>query len=277
MFRTHNPALKNDVFAPAQTWQDLDARGDAQGIAEAPAASKPRTMTIQGTVNKTAILLVLCIISAVIGWNLSMSNPALSSVLWIGGMVGGLLIALVTVFKPAASPVTAPLYALFMGAFTGTVSAWYAQSFADSSGALNTGLIVNAALLTFGIAGGLLTAYTFRIIRPGRMFRNVTITLTFGLVIYGLIAMVAGFFMGNYSLASVYDPNNGGMLSIGFSLFVIALASANLVLDYQLIEEGANNKAPKHMEWYGGFAVLVTLIWMYLEILRLLAKLQSRD
>jgi len=275
MFSTKNPAFKNDVFAPAQTWDDLEAARGGAGVPQA--ATRPKTMTIQGTVNKTGILLVFCMVSALICWNTALTNPGLAMAFLIGGGIGGFILGIVTVIKPKFASFTAPLYAIAQGLFVGGISAFYAQQFAETQGSLNTALIINAGLITFGICAGLLCAYSFRIIRPGVMFRNITITLMIGLGFYMVIAFLASMFMGSYSLISVYDPSNGGMISIGFSLFVVALASAKLVLDFQLIEEGVKAGAPKHMEWYGGFAILMTIVWMYLEILRLLAKLQSRD
>jgi uncharacterized YccA/Bax inhibitor family protein len=152
----------------------------------------------------------------------------------------------------------------------------YAARFAKEGGALNTEMVFNAALLTFGILGGLLTGYSVGVIRPGPWFRNAVVAGTIGVCLYGLVAMVASFF-GSFSLASVYDPTNGGMISIGFSLLVVGLASANLVLDFESIEMGAKHRAPRYMEWYGAFGLMVTLVWLYLEILRLLGKLRSND
>lgn len=287
MFRTSNPAFaRQPEFAPAQTWDDLRDQGrmsdiPAAGGAPSPAAAKAAGyMTVQGTVNKTFFLLALCVITAVVGWNLTMSaNPVVSPALvMIGGAIAGLITGLVCAFAPRTSPVTAPLYSIFQGFFVGGVSAVYAQRFAvvnpeTGASTLNTGMVINAALLTFGILAGLLVAYSAKLIRPSRTFNNVVIAGTFGVCIYGLVAMVASMF-GAPSLASVYDPNNGGMISIGFSVLLVALASANLVLDFQFIEQGAAHRAPRYMEWYGGFGLMVTLVWLYLEVLRLLAKLR---
>jgi len=201
----------------------------------------------------------------------------------MGGGILGFIIALVCTFKPTTAPITAPLYALCQGFFVGGISAVYAARFStpvsasvggSTSGmSLNSGLIFNAALLTFGILGALCFAYGSRLIRPGPWFRNTVIVGTLGACAYALIAMVASMF-GAPSLASVYDPNNGGLISIGFSLLLVCLASANLVLDFEMIEHGVNARAPRYMEWYGAFGLMVTLVWLYLEVLRLLAKLR---
>lgn len=284
MFRTSNPAFRNEAFQPAQTWGDLERDGridrapEARGP-QAPAAratAAPKSMTIQGTVNKTFFLLALCIVTSVFTWNGFVAGATWVMPAMFGGLIGGLILAMIGIFAPKTTPVTAPLYATAEGFFLGGISAFYASRFATEEGMLNTALIFNAILLTFGITGGLLTAYSMRLIRPNRTFYNITITATFGIVIYALIAMVTGF-LGNDSLWSVYDPSNGGLLSIGFSLFVVALASANLILDFDIINNGVKARAPRYMEWFGAMGIMITLVWLYIEVLRLLAKLQSRD
>jgi len=208
MFRSNNPAFKDKLFGPSESWDDANGVGVGVG-AEAVPAVRPAHMTIQGTVNKTALLLIFCGITACIAWNVAMNNPGQSMMIWIGGAVVGLVLFLITMFKPSIAIFTGPLYAVAEGAVIGSISAWYAVQFATSNGALNTGLVMNAGLLTFGICAGLLTAYSLRIIRPGRMFMNITVTLSIGLVFYGVIAFVASMLLGNYALASVYDPSNG--------------------------------------------------------------------
>ena len=282
MFRTSNPAFsRNESFSPAQTWDDVRGQGHnaPREVETGGQTSGGRSMTVQGTVNKTALLLAMCVTTAVCGWNIATSaepiiNPALMT---FGSAILGLLISLVVIFAPKTSPVTAPMYALVEGFFVGGISAFYAQRFgAKEDDMLNTGLIFNAALLTFGILGGLLLGYTTRLIRPGPVFRNCVIAGTIGVCLYGLVAMVASMF-GSFSLASVYDPSNGGLVSVGFSLLLVGLASANLVLDFEYIETAAGQRSPKYMEWYGGFGLLVTLVWLYIEVLRLLAKLRSSE
>ncbi len=286
MFRTSNPALKNDAFEPAQTWDDFNGKpelGDelVAGATKSKAAPKIRAkhMTVQGTVNKSFVLLLLIIGSATVTWGMVVGGSLSMMVAVFGGMIGSLVIGLVISFKPRAAPVLAPVYALVEGVFVGAVS-FFVADFAGArlgENAPNMAIVLNAALITFGIAGGLLAAYSAKLIRPNRTFYNVTIAATMGLFFYWIIAMVAGMFLGSYSMMSVYSLDNGGMMSIGFSLFVILLASANLVMDFDIVANGAANKAPKYMEWYGAFAIMVSLVWLYIEVLRLLSKLQSRN
>lgn len=288
MFRTSNPAFsRNDAFAPAQSWDDLQQQGRAGDfpVAESVAApADPRVMTMQGTVNKTFFLLAICVATSLITWNfVGQGKMEWAMAATFGGAIAGFIVAMICCFAPRTAPITAPIYAAVEGLFVGGVSAMYAARFGgqmgtDASGqlkgvTLNSGLVMNAVLLTFGIMGGLLVGYSTGVIRPGRWFRNAVIAGTIGACFYGLIAMVAAMF-GSFSLASVYDPSNGGAISIGFSLLMMALASGNLVLDFDLINNGVKNRAPRHMEWYGAFGLMVTLVWLYLETLRLLSKLR---
>ncbi len=303
MFRTSNPAFRQDAFAPAQTWESFDgpsradssASAESAAVAAARAQARPQTMTINGVVHRTWFLLALCVITAMFAWNIVLApDPILSpGFLLFGGMISGLITGLICIFNPRSAPFTAPLYAVSQGAFVGAISAFYALGAASKAhGAgglhqfgtnsdtgplsLNTGLILNAALLTFGILAGLLAGYSTGLIRPGPWFRKALITAMIGILFYGLIAFIASLF-GAHSLASVYDPSNGGLVSVGFSLLLVAIASANFVLDFEFVEQGVRNKAPRYLEWYAGFGILVTMIWLYLELLRLLSKLQRRD
>lgn len=286
MFRSSNPAFThNSAFAPAQTWGDLESQGRAGGTPGYAVPARPApatTMTVQGTVNKTFFLMALAMTTAVFTWAQSVSaDPMVSPrLLLLVGCFGGLIAALVCCFAPKTAPITAPIYALLEGCFLGGISAYYAMRFGGQSlqagggaVALNTGLVFNAMLLTFGILGGLLLGYSTGLLRPGPIFRNIIVTGTMGVCVYLLIALGASMF-GSYSMASVYDPSNGGMVSIGFSLLLVALASGNLVLDFEFIHDGVRNRAPRSMEWYGAFGLLTTLVWLYVEVLRLLAKLR---
>lgn len=279
MFRTSNPAMTHqDAFRPAQTWGDLAARGVR--VPEGSAAvARPGHMTISGTVNKSFFVLALCVAAAVVSWTVAINQEGMwPAILTFGGLIAGLISSLVWIFAPRTSPVMVPVYASFEGLFVGGISAFYAQRFAQESEVLNTALVLNAGLLSFGIFGGLLAGYATRVIRPGPWFRKAVVTAMFGVIIYGLIAFLGALLVPSMApLASVYDPSNGGLISIGFSLFLVALASANFVLDFEFIESGVANKAPKHLEWYAAGGLLVTLVWLYLELLRLLAKIQSRD
>lgn len=279
MFRTSNPAMKHqNAFRPAQTWGDLESRGIGVSPAS-PAAARADHMTISGTVNKSLFALALCVTTAVVSWTVAVNQDGMwPAILTFGGLIAGLISSLVWIFAPRTSPVMVPVYAAFEGLFVGGISAFYAQRFSQQSDMLNTALVLNAGLLSFGIFGGLLAGYATRVIRPGPWFRKAVITAMFGVIIYGLIAFLGAMLVPSMApLASVYNPSNGGWISIGFSLFLVALASANFVLDFEFIESGVANKAPKHLEWYAAGGLLVTLVWLYLELLRLLAKIQSRD
>lgn len=295
MFRTSNPAFNNDAYKPAQTWDDLGGSQQSFGTndslkaaRQAVRAARPNTMTINGTVTKSALLIGTCMVVASAVWGMSdigtneageiVANGGVIMTGLLGGMVGGLLLFLVTMFKPQISTFTALPYAACEGAFVGGISAYYATRYASAGdGGMfspNTGLILNAGLLTFGIFGGLLAAYAMKLVRPNKLFYNITIVGTLGVCLYGLIAMGAGLIFDSYELASVYDPSNGGMISIGFSLLLVGLASANLVLDFDQVNVAVKNQAPRYMEWFSGMALLVTLVWLYIEVLRLLSKLQ---
>jgi uncharacterized YccA/Bax inhibitor family protein len=222
-------------------------------------------MTIGGTVQKTGILLGLLILSASYTWNAYYSNPNSSMAGWamIGG-IGGFVIAMVTVFKMAWSPVTAPLYAICEGLFVGAISAIFQSRYGVS--------VIQAVLLTFGVLAALLAAYQTGIIRASAPFKRGVIAATGGIAIAYFISIILGFFHIQVPFIA-----GGGALGIGFSIFVVIIAALNLVIDFDFIEQGAKAGAPKYMEWYASFSMLVTLVWLYLEILRLLSKINRRD
>ncbi|PYQ23818.1 MAG: hypothetical protein DMF79_03045, partial [Acidobacteria bacterium] len=172
-------------------------------------------------------------------------------------------VALVTAFKPAFSPVTTPIYAALEGLFLGGVSGLYELRY--------PGIVMNAVGLTFGCLAALLAAYSSGLIRPSENFKLGIVAATGGIALLYLVSMGLGFF--GKSIPFIHDS---GPIGIAFSVFVVGLAALNLVLDFDFIEDGARRGAPKYMEWYGAFGLLVTLVWLYLEILRLLAKLQNR-
>ncbi|MBK78579.1 MAG: hypothetical protein CMC88_05800 [Flavobacteriaceae bacterium] len=216
-------------------------------------------MTINGTVNKTLISLILLITSGYYCFT------SISPIIIIGGAIGGLIVAFITIFKKEWAPITVPIYALLEGCFLGGISYMYNTMY--------EGIVSNAIFLTIGILLSLLFAYKSGWIKPTENFKLGLVAATGGIFIVYLVNMVMSFFG---SQMGIMDINNSSMFSIGFSLFVVVIASLNLVLDFDFIEEGAEKGAPKYMEWYGAFGLLVTLIWLYLEILRLLAKLNSR-
>jgi len=215
-------------------------------------------MTLEGAVNKTGIGLFLIMTAAYFTW----TNP--SPPIMIGGAIGGFVIALVTIFKKTWAPFTVPIYAILEGLFLGGISRFFEDSF--------PGIASQAIFLTLGILGALLLAYKSKIIKPTENFKLGIAAATGGIFLIYMINIIMGFFGSGIPMI-----HESGMIGIGFSVFVVIIASLNLVLDFDFIEQGVERGAPKYMEWYGAFGLLVTLIWLYLEILRLLAKLQSRN
>ena len=212
-------------------------------------------MTLDGTVNKTGILLALCVGGAYFGWN----SPGLV----MPAILIGFVIALFTIFRPKNSPYTAPAYAAIEGVALGGLTMIFEAQY--------PGIGIQAIGLTFGILASLLFCYKSGIIKPTENFRLMIFAGTMGIFILYLVSFIMSFF-GN----SIGFIHSNGLFGIGFSLFVVAIASLNLVLDFDFIEEGAEKGMPKYLEWYGAFSLMVTLIWLYLEILRLLAKIRSR-
>ena len=213
------------------------------------------TMTLEGTVNKTGILLALCMGGAFFGWN----APALA----LPAILIGFVIALFTIFRPKNSPYTAPAYAAIEGVALGAITMVFEAQY--------PGIGIQAIGLTFGILASLLFCYKSGIIKPTENFRLMIFSATMGIFLLYLISLIMSFF-GN----SIGFIHSNGLFGIGFSLFVVGIAALNLVLDFDFIEEGSEVGLPKYMEWYGAFSLMVTLVWLYLEILRLLAKLRSR-
>jgi uncharacterized YccA/Bax inhibitor family protein len=221
-------------------------------------------MTLTGTIGKSFILLALLLATAVIGW----MNPSMP--LLIGSAIGGIVIALVTVFKKEWSPFTAPAYALVEGLFVGSLSAIVTLALAKTSYGNAVPLAVLGTMLTFGV---MLALYATRVIRVTETFRTVVIGATIAVFItYAASWLLSIFWSGVWDMP-IYGSGWAGIL---FSVLVIGIAALNLALDFDLIENGVGAKAPKFMEWYAGFGLLVTLVWIYLEILRLIMKLANR-
>ncbi len=246
--RTANPALNAGTF-----------RGLEQAHAD------DRVMTLQGTVNKTMIMLALLVTSAAWVWNLFYQTQDAATVTpWIlGGAIGGLIVGFVTVFKKTWAPVTAPIYAILEGLMLGGISAMLELSY--------PGIVIQAVGLTFGTMFALLVAYSTGVIRVTENFKLGIVAATGGIALVYMVSFVMGFFG-----MQVPYIHGSGLIGIGFSVFVVVIAALNLVLDFDFIEKGAQQRVPKYMEWYGAFGLVVTLVWLYLEILRLLAKLRSR-
>jgi uncharacterized YccA/Bax inhibitor family protein len=246
LIKTSNPALSADSFRVARA-----ASGEA--------------MTLTGTVNKTGILLICVVATAAWSWNRFFHAPASDTVLPLVGIggIGGFIFALVTIFKKEWSPVTAPIYALLEGLALGGISAVFELRY--------PGIAIQAVGLTFGTLFVLLIAYHSGLIRVTEKFKLGVVAATGGIAVFYLVEFVLGFFGVHFAAV-----NGSGLLGIGFSVVVVIVASLNLILDFDFIETGVSGGAPKYMEWYGAFGLIVTLVWLYLEILRLLSKLNSR-
>lgn len=224
-------------------------------------------MTVKGTLQKFGFLFLMTMGTAFYSWKEFAEGGNVVPLIW-GGAIGGLVIAIVLMFKKEWSPYLAPLYALAEGLFVGAISAAYNYALAGVA----PNIIINAVGLTFGTAVAMYLLYSFRIIQATQKFKAVVITATAGIAIFYLITFILSFF--GISIPFLHE---GSTIGIAFSVFVVALAALNLILDFDMIEQGSALGAPKYMEWYGAFGLLVTIVWLYLEILRLLSKLSSRN
>jgi len=250
--RSANPALNKNTF------KDF-----------ALSYSESRVMTLQGTVNKILFMLLLVVLGAVYTWKIFFNafDPvygASSVMKWmIAGGIGGFIMALVTIFKRSWAPFTAPLYAFLEGLFLGGISAYFEARY--------QGIVFLAVTLTFGTLFTLLMAYKSGVIKPTENFKLGIVAATGSIFLVYLLSFILGFF--GINIGFIHD---NGVIGIGFSLVVVIIAALNLVLDFDFIEQGAKAGAPKFMEWYAAFGLIVTLVWLYIEFLRLLSKLASR-
>ena len=238
MYRTGNPALRNNVFSIANTTGN--------------------SMTIQGTVTKTMILLACVVFSALWLWTNNITNFGII----LPAAIIGVVFAIATCIKPQWAPITAPIYALVEGLVIGMISILFEKQY--------PGIVMQAVTLTFGTLFSLLVVYKSGIIKVTENFKLGIIAATGGICIVYFIGLIMSFF-GVRSFVYSASP-----IGIGFSLFVVVIAALNLVLDFDFIEKGAESGAPKYMEWYGAFGLIVTLVWLYIEILNLLAKFRDR-
>ena len=256
LIKTSNPALGKNTF------NDFAQSQYGGNLVDASAR-----MSLSGTVNKTGILLLCAVATAAWTWNsfLQTRDPSTVVPAIMIGAFGGLIVAFVTIFKKTWSPVTAPIYALLEGLVLGGISAVFEQKF--------PGIAMEAVGLTFGTLFVLLLAYKSGLIKVTQKFRLGVVAATGGIMLFYLAQLVLSFFHISF-LSSVYGS---GLIGIGFSLFVVAIASLNLVLDFDFVEQGVSQGVPKYMEWYAAFGIMVTLVWLYLEMLRLLSKVRSRN
>lgn len=248
-FKSSNPTLSEKIFS-----RSVDSA--QQGV-----------MTVRGVMNKFGFIFLMMMASATYTWHAFYQGQEVSGYLW-GGAIGGLVVALIMSFKPTTSAYLAPLYGLLEGLFVGGLSATINYALRESY----PNIIIQAVVLTFGAAIGMFLLYNFRIIKVTERFRSIIFTATAGIAIFYLIAMVLRMF--SIDIAFLHE---GSALGIGFSLVVIAIAALNLIMDFDMIERGSEMGAPKYMEWFCAFGLLVTIVWLYIEILRLLSKLSSRN
>lgn len=254
--RSGNPALNDKTFKDLAV---TDYTGEGQQI---------ERMTLAGTVNKTAMMLVMVLITASFVWAKVFTIEGVTveavSIYPIVGAIGGLIFALITAFKHTWAPVTAPIYALLEGLFIGGISAIMEVYY--------PGIVMQATALTFGVLFALLMAYKSGMIRATENFKLGVMAATGGVFLLYMATFILGMFGVN--MPFIHDT---GPMGIGISVVIVIIAALNLVLDFDFIENAAEKGAPKYMEWVGAFGLMVTLIWLYIEILHLLSKLRSND
>ncbi len=251
--RSGNPALNQNTFLDVSSGRLV-------------AGASADAMSLGGTVNKTGFLLLLLVATAAYTWSLySPDNPGAVMPWLLVGAIGGFIVAIVTVFKKTWAPVTAPLYAALQGLFLGGISAMFEARF--------PGIVMQAVMLTMGVLASLLMAYKTGLIKATENFKLGVVAATGGIFVLYMVQIGANL-LGFGGMGFIHESS---WMGIAFSGFVVAIAALNLVLDFDFIESGVEAGAPKYMEWYGAFGLTVTLVWLYLEILRLLSKLQSRN
>jgi len=248
---TSNPAFSREMFP---------------GYEQVYGAPRSTAMTVQGSVVKTGVLLAILFATALWSWN-AMASGQLAFGALFGSMIAGFIVAMITIFKPTVAPWTAPIYAAVEGVFLGALSQVIELRYHDKY----PGIAMQAVTLTGGVLFMMLFVYATRIIRVTDKLRAGIVMATGALCLFYFVTILLGFFGVQMPLVFSSSP-----LGIGFSLFVVGLAAFNLLLDFDFIEKAAQSEAPKYMEWYGAFGLMVTLVWLYLEILRLLTKLADR-
>lgn len=253
LFKSGNPALSAKIFNTTISDQQ-------QGV-----------MTARGAMNKFGFLFLMVIAGAGFTWHLYYQGKTEAMMpLMMTGIFGGLGTALVITFKRSWAPFLAPLYGLLEGLFLGAISAVMNEAFR----AKYPGLIIQSVGLTLGVAVSMFLLYNFGIIKVTQRFRSVLFTATIGIGIFYLITWIVSMFGVHMDFMMM---GNGSALGIGISLFVVVIAALNLIIDFDMIEQGAQMGAPKYMEWYCAFALMVTIVWLYIEILRLLTRFSNRN
>lgn len=250
LFQSDNPTLSQKIFSRSIGQEDAG------------------TMTVRGAINKFGFLLLMVLAGASYTWYLYFNNQAqtMMTFMWVG-IIGGLISVLAISFKPTLAPYLSPAYGILEGFFLGAISAVLNEAFRESY----PGLVIQAVGLTFGVAIAMFLLYNFRVIKATERFKSVIFAATAGIAVFYLIALVLRMFHVN--IPFMYDSS---LLGIGLSLFIVAIAALNLIIDFDMIEKGADMGAPKFMEWYGAFGLLVTMVWLYIEILKLLSRFAGR-
>ncbi|RXK59771.1 Bax inhibitor-1/YccA family protein [Lacibacter luteus] len=249
LFKSGNPTLSEKQFQQTTTGYN-----------------SYETMTVRGTMNKFAFLMLMVMAGAAFSWQAFNEGKNILPYLLIGAL-GGLVVALVITFKKEWSGYLAPAYGILEGLFVGAISAYFNFAFQEKY----PDIIMHAVLLTFAVAASMYLLYSFRIIKVTERFRSILFVATASIAVFYLLTWILGFFGIHFAFLTT-----GSTFGIVFSLAVIGIAALNLLLDFDMIERGSEMGAPKFMEWYGAFGLLVTLVWLYLEILRLLSKLNDR-
>lgn len=245
-FNRGNPALNRSHFAPS---------------------TGTERMTLDGTIQKTLILIGIVFLTGVAAYSISMKSPAAAMIFMFGGMFGGLAIALLIIFtRPSEPQVLMAIYSLLEGLFVGSMSYMVEEHYLGGT----EGVVIQAILATVAVFIVMLTLYRFRVIKPTEKFVLVVVSATGAIMLIYLVNMVM--FLFGTSMPFIH---NSGPIGIGFSLLVVGLAALFLIIDFGVIEGGVQNGAPKNMEWYGAWGLVVTLIWLYIELLRLIAKLRD--
>ncbi len=248
LFKGGNPAINEKVFNNITV------------------ASGAEIMTINGAMKKFGLMLIMVLGAASFSWGLYYQGYQVMPIA-MGAMIGGFVLALIIIFKKTWAPYLALGYALLQGLFLGAISAVFEDAFRDKY----PGIVMQAVLLTFGVAIGMFALYYFRVIQATETFKRIVIGATIGIFFFYLVAMIMNLFG-----AQMPYLHSNGIMGIGISLVIVVIAAMNLILDFDLIEKGAENGAPKYFEWYCAFGLMVTIIWLYMEILKLLSKLASR-
>jgi uncharacterized YccA/Bax inhibitor family protein len=248
IFKAGNPAINEKVFNNARV---LDGE---------------EVMTINGAMKKFGLMLLMVLGAASFTWGAYYQGANVMP--WaIGSAIGGFVVALIIIFKKPWAPYLALAYALLQGLFLGAISAVFDDLFRDKY----PGIVMQAVMLTFGVAIGMFALYYFRIVQATPLFKKIVIGATIGIALFYVAAML----MNMFGAQMPYLHSNG-LVGVGISVFIVAIAALNLIMDFDLIEQGAVQGAPKYFEWYSAFGLMVTIIWLYMEILRLLSKLASR-